>query len=236
MKKLFAVTLVLFAISASAFAGDSYLSFSLAPEFDFAFGTIEINNHEFEKDSSNGYFGLAAEWTNYFGESSIAGLLLGFTYNIPMYSKSGDFTAPEPMLDSEMIPKVGLALKFDLSERFSLESGISAAFAIGKATDSYSIDLSDGRREITETTKIYSIEVYGRLGMIWKFSKSWALRTGLDIAYIISSSTSTSGSYTFYSNDGYSYSGSTSGATGSGMSELLPDLSITPYLGIAFCY
>ena len=135
MKKIVAIMLVLVALSASVFAGDSYLSFNFAPEFDFGFETIEFNygpnSTDIEKDVSSGYFGISVEWTNYFGDSSIAGLLLGFTYNIPMYTNYDGEKAPETLLDRELIPRVGLALKFDLSDSFSLESGVSAAFAIG---------------------------------------------------------------------------------------------------------
>lgn len=87
MKKLVAIMLVLVALSASVFAGDSYLSLNLVSEFDFAFQTVDVNGFEYEKDSSNGYLGIGAEWTNYFGDSLIAGLLLGFVYNGPIYSR-----------------------------------------------------------------------------------------------------------------------------------------------------
>ena len=170
MKKIVAIMLVLVALSTSVFAGDSYLSL----EFDFAFQTVDVNGFEYEKDSSNGYLGIGAEWTNYFGDSSIAGLLLGFVYNGPIYSKAGDVTAPITTLDYELIPRVGLALKFDFTDSFSLESGLSLALAIGKADRTTTEYFNDGWIESNTYTNTFTLDVYGRLGIIWKFSGSWA--------------------------------------------------------------
>ena len=235
MKKVFAVMLVLFALSASAFAGDSYLSFSLAPEFDFGFDTVEVSNGgpfsiEIEKKVSSGYFGLGVEWTNYFGDSSIAGLLLGFTYNIPMYTSYDGEKAPDPLLDRELIPRVGLALKFDLTESFSLESGVSAAFAIGNTDRIKYVPSGD----ITTIIETFLLDIYGRFGIIWKFTGNWGLRAGIDVAYTLMDSISMQTVTKTYMPNGYT---NTSTAYGGDMDEMyLPDLSFTPYIGIALCY
>ena len=234
MKKLVAIMLVLVALSASVFAGDSYLSFNFAPEFDFGFETIEVNygpySTDIEKDVSNGYFGIGVEWTNYFGDSSIAGLLLGFTYNIPMYTNYDGEKAPETLLERELIPRVGLALKFDLSDSFSLESGVSAAFAIGNTDRTKYFP----NVESTTTIESYLLDIYGRLGIIWKFSGSWGLRAGIDVAYTLMDSISTQTVTKTYMPNGYT---NTSTAYGGDMDEMyLPDLNFTPYIGIALCY
>ena len=211
MKKIVAIMLVLAALSASVFAGDSYLSFNFAPEFDFGFE-------------------IGVEWTNYFGDSSIAGLLLGFTYNIPMYTNYDGEKAPETLLDRELIPRVGLALKFDLSDSFSLESGVSAAFAIGNTDRTKYFP----NVESTTTIESYLLDIYGRLGIIWKFSGSWGLRAGIDVAYTLMDSISTQTVTKTYMPNGYT---NTSTAYGGDMDEMyLPDLSFTPYIGIALCY
>ena len=233
MKKIVAIMLVLVALSTSVFAGDSYLSLNLVSEFDFAFQTVDVSGFEYEKDSSNGYLGIGAEWTNYFGDSSIAGLLLGFVYNGPIYSKAGDVTAPITTLDYELIPRVGLALKFDFTDSFSLESGLSLAFAIGKADRATTEYFNDGWIESNTYTNTFTLDVYGRLGIIWKFSQSWALHTGMDFAYMLLDSAYMGGSYTEHFHDGRVYSGS---STEHSVPSILADFSINPYLGIAFCY
>ena len=166
MKKIVAIMLVLVALSTSVFAGDSYLSLNLVSEFDFAFQTVDVNGFEYEKDSSNGYLGIGAEWTNYFGDSSIAGLLLGFVYNGPIYSKAGDVTAPITTLDYELIPRVGLALKFDFTDSLSLESGLSLAFAIGKADRATTEYFNDGW--IESNTYTNHLEIQSELGTSYR--------------------------------------------------------------------
>ena len=195
---------------------------------------MDVNGFEYEKDSSNGYLGIGAEWTNYFGDSSIAGLLLGFVYNGPIYSKAGDVTAPITTLDYELIPRVGLALKFDFTDSFSLESGLSLALAIGKADRTTTEYFNDGWIESNTYTNTFTLDVYGRLGIIWKFSGSWGLRAGIDVAYTLMDSISTQTVTKTYMPNGYT---NTSTAYGGDMDEMyLPDLSFTPYIGIALCY
>ena len=238
MKKLVAIMLVLVALSASVFSGDSYLSFNFAPEFDFGFKTIEVNygpySTDIEKDVSNGYFGIGLEWTNYFGDSSIAGLLLGFTYNIPMYTNYDGEKAPETLLDRELIPRVGLALKFDITDNFSIESGASVAMAFGSANRVSSENYGYGYNETTTTVETSFLDIYGRLGIIWKFSNSWGLRAGIDLAYTVLDSITYNTRITFYDSvSGMTY---TQYADTYGSEGMIPDISINPYLGIAFCY
>lgn len=132
-----------------------------------------------------------------------------------------------------MIPRVGLALKFDFTDSFSLESGLSLAFAIGKADRTTTEYFNDGWIERNTYTNTFTLDVYGRLGIIWKFSQSWALRTGMDFAYMLLDSAYMGGSYTEHFHDGRVYSGS---STEHSVPSILADFSINPYLGIAFCY
>ena len=122
-------------------------------------------------------------------------------------SKAGDVTAPITTLDYELIPRVGLALKFDFTDSFSLESGLSLAFAIGKADRTTTEYFNDGWIERNTYTNTFTLDVYGRLGIIWKFSQSWALRTGMDFAYMLLDSAYMGGSYTEHFHDGCVYSG-----------------------------
>ena len=177
--------LVLAALSTSVFAGDSYLGLTLAPEFEFGFqdetyyGGLDITE---KKDFSNGYFGIGAEWTNFFGDGGHVGLSIAFTYNIPMYTKAGDITADDTLFDYQLVPKVGLALRFGLTDKMSLEAGAGVLFAMseGKKTE----------MEVTYSTSQVSFDAYGKLGMIYKFTESWALRAGFDISYTLFASTS----------------------------------------------
>lgn len=220
MKKIVAIMLVLAALSASVFAGDSYLGLTLAPEFEFGFQDETFYYRGLDitakKDFSNGYFGIGAEWTNFFGDGGHVGLSIAFTYNIPMYTKAGDITADDTLFDYQLVPKVGLALRFGLTDKMSLEAGAGVLFAMseGKQTE----------MGATYSTSQVSFDAYGKLGMIYKFTESWALRAGFDISYTLFASTS------------YQWTYPSGHSEGDDMPTANPDMSFTPYIGAAFCY
>ena len=98
----------------------------------------------------------------------------------------------------------------------SLEAGAGVLFTMseGKKTE----------MEVTYSTSQVSFDAYGKLGMIYKFTESWALRAGFDISYTLFASTS------------YQWTYPSGHSEGDDIPTANPDMSFTPYIGAAFCY
>lgn len=158
----------------------------------------------------------------YFGESANWGMSLNIDFNFPLYIASNGHSIPN-YFTWEVYPALMFNFKYDFTDELSLESGVGVAMGFGmgaaESIDPYYDELKYLRSVL---------DVIGNVGIIWKYSESWALRGGVNVSYtILDSYTATAYRNGIETSDGVGMSPG---------SMLCPDLAVEGYVGIALLY
>ena len=218
MKKLIAIVLVVCTLCTAVFASESYIGASINYKFDFGFEKYE----NVRKDFNEGYLGLGVDMATYFGESANWGMSLNIDFNFPLYIASNGHSIPN-YFTWEVYPALMFNFKYDFTDELSLESGVGVAMGFGMGT-AESIDPYYDELKYLRSV----LDVIGNVGIIWKYSESWALRGGVNVSYtILDSYTATAYRNGIETSDGVGMSPG---------SMLCPDLAVEGYVGIALLY